>query len=46
MVNLFDKRYISTLNTDASAAADPSGNLQILQVGTPRSAFVTLGVKL
>ncbi|MPR04591.1 TonB-dependent receptor [Pseudomonas sp. MAFF 212408] len=44
-INLFDKRYISTLNTDASAAADPNGDLQILQVGTPRSAFVTLSTR-
>lgn len=46
VVNLFDKRYISTLNTDASAASDSAGNLQILQVCNPRTAFVTLGVRL
>ncbi|WP_122575395.1 TonB-dependent receptor [Pseudomonas viridiflava] len=46
VVNLFDKRYISTLNTDASAASDPTGDLQILQVGNPRSAFVTMAVRL
>ncbi|MCD5972113.1 TonB-dependent receptor [Pseudomonas quasicaspiana] len=45
-VNLFDKRYISTLNTDGSAASDPNGDLQLLQVGTPRSAFVTLSTRL
>ncbi|NWB97023.1 TonB-dependent receptor [Pseudomonas gingeri] len=46
MVNLFDRRYISTLNTDSSAATDPAGNLQILKVGSPRSAFVTVSLRL
>ncbi|WP_122433962.1 TonB-dependent receptor family protein [Pseudomonas viridiflava] len=46
LVNLFDRRYISTINTDSSAATDPAGNLQILKVGSPRSAFVTLSTRL
>lgn len=46
LVNLFDRRYISTINTDSSAASDPSGNLQILKIGSPRSAFVTLSTRL
>uniref|UniRef100_UPI000F05D6DD TonB-dependent receptor domain-containing protein n=1 Tax=Pseudomonas viridiflava TaxID=33069 RepID=UPI000F05D6DD len=46
LVNLFDRRYISTINTDSSAATDPAGNLQILKVGSPRSALVTLSTRL
>ncbi len=44
--NLFDKKYIATLNSNGFAETDTAGTAQTLLPGAPRQVFVSLKARL
>ncbi|KAF1046750.1 TonB-dependent receptor [Xylophilus sp.] len=43
--NLFDRKYVASLGTNGFVTSDPGGTAQTLQVGAPRTAYVTFGAR-
>lgn len=45
LTNLTDKRYLSSINTNGTYAADPTRSLATMQVGAPRQVMATATVR-
>jgi iron complex outermembrane receptor protein len=45
LTNLADKRYLSSINTNGTYAADPTRSLATMQVGAPRQVMATATVR-
>jgi iron complex outermembrane receptor protein len=43
--NLFNKEYVSAIGTNGFVTSDPGGLAQTLQLGAPRTAYLTFGAK-
>jgi len=43
--NLFDKKYIATIDSNGFTTSDPNGTFQSLLVGAPRQGFLTVDMR-